>query len=133
MPFSLADLLFDRFFLISSLIQSTMSTQGNNGDYGQGNPPEFGNAMAGGAFGVPSAPAQDPPMIHYRGNTLQQSFYMRDRMKLSREKPMIGCCMSATTGVDIARIVGQAGYDYVWIDWEHTPFSEHHLLFSTFV
>ncbi|OCF58235.1 hypothetical protein L486_04265 [Kwoniella mangroviensis CBS 10435] len=74
-------------------------------------------------FGVPAAPAQDPPMLNYRGHALHHTFDLRSRMKISREKPMIGTFFAAFPHPALARMVGQAGYDYVLLDWEHTPFS----------
>ncbi|OCF78245.1 hypothetical protein I204_00182 [Kwoniella mangroviensis CBS 8886] len=74
-------------------------------------------------FGVPAAPAQDPPMLNYRGHALHHTFDLRSRMKISREKPMIGTFFAAFPHPALARMVGQAGYDYVLLDWEHTPFT----------
>lgn len=76
------------------------------------------------AMEIPAPPAQDPPMQQYRGAALNQPFDMRARMKASREKPMLGFWYGAFPDVSVARMVGQAGYDFVMIDWEHTPYSE---------
>ncbi|KAK6907014.1 hypothetical protein I203_101003 [Kwoniella mangroviensis CBS 8507] len=88
-----------------------------------GSPPPFGDASFATMFGVPAAPAQDPPMLNYRGHALHHTFDLRSRMKISREKPMIGTFFAAFPHPALARMVGQAGYDYVLLDWEHTPFS----------
>ena len=91
--------------------------------HGAGNPPEFGDPMTAKGMGIKPAVPQDPPMINYRGNTLHQSFKMRERMKLSREKPMMGMWYGAFPHMGIARTVGQAGFDFILMDWEHTPYS----------
>ncbi|WVF66761.1 hypothetical protein IAT40_001503 [Kwoniella sp. CBS 6097] len=88
-----------------------------------GNPPPFEDPAFAGAFGIPSAPPQDPPMINYRGHTLQQSFDLRKRMAISHEKPMLGMFLTAFFHVSVARIAGQSGYDFTCIDWEHTPYN----------
>ncbi|WWD08708.1 hypothetical protein V865_006821 [Kwoniella europaea PYCC6329] len=88
-----------------------------------GSPPPFGDASFATMFGIPAAPAQDPPMLNYRGHALHHTFDLRSRMKISREKPMIGTFFAAFPHPALARMVGQAGYDYVLLDWEHTPFS----------
>nr|XP_019004522.1 uncharacterized protein I203_02642 [Kwoniella mangroviensis CBS 8507]OCF67983.1 hypothetical protein I203_02642 [Kwoniella mangroviensis CBS 8507] len=88
-----------------------------------GSPPPFGDASFATMFGVPAAPAQDPPMLNYRGHALHHTFDLRSRMKISREKPMIGTFFAAFPHPALARMVGQAGYDYVLLDWEHTPFT----------
>ena len=83
----------------------------------------FGSAAMAAAMEIPAPPAQDPPMQQYRGAALNQPFDMRARMKASREKPMVGFWYGAFPDVGVARMVGQAGYDFVMIDWEHTPYS----------
>jgi len=91
---------------------------------GVDHPPQFGDPLSAQGFGVLPAPAQDPPMINYRPKTLHQPFDMRARMRLSREKPMLGAYLAAFPHVDTARVMGQAGYDFIFVDWEHTPYSE---------
>ncbi|WWC60047.1 uncharacterized protein I303_102610 [Kwoniella dejecticola CBS 10117] len=88
-----------------------------------GTPPAFGDANFAQFFGVPAAPEQDPSMLNYRGHTLHHTFDLRSRMAISREKPMIGTFFAGFPYPNVARMVGQAGYDYVLLDWEHTPFT----------
>lgn len=97
--------------------QYTMSDQ----NHPYGNPPPMGDARYAGAMGVASAPVQDPSMLNYRGASLQQSFRLRERIKISREKPMNGLWIAAFPHMNMARVCGQAGYDFVILDWEHTP------------
>lgn len=40
------------------------------------------------------------------------------------QKPMLGMWYGAFPSTGIARVLGQAGYDYIFMDWEHTPYSE---------
>ncbi|WVW79832.1 hypothetical protein I302_101802 [Kwoniella bestiolae CBS 10118] len=87
-----------------------------------GSPPSFGDPGFAAMFGVPAAPEQDPPMLNYRGHALHHTFDLRSRMKISRKKPMIGTFYAAFPHPAVARMIGQAGYDYVLLDWEHTPF-----------
>ncbi|WWC69045.1 uncharacterized protein I206_102981 [Kwoniella pini CBS 10737] len=88
-----------------------------------GTPPSFGDANFAQFFGVPAAPEQDPSMLNYRGHTLHHTFDLRSRMAISREKPMIGTFYAAFPHPTVARMIGQAGYDYVLLDWEHTPYT----------
>jgi hypothetical protein len=84
----------------------------------------FADSGFAAAFGIPAPPGQDPPMQRYRGATLNQPFDMRARMKASRENPMLGFWYGAFPDVNVARMIGQAGFDFVMIDWEHTPYSD---------
>ncbi|EIW67162.1 hypothetical protein TREMEDRAFT_64402 [Tremella mesenterica DSM 1558] len=90
--------------------------------------PPLGDAGMATGFGVLPAPPQDPPMINYRGYGLNQPFDLRSRIKLSREKPMIGIFYGAFPHIGLGRAIGQAGYDYVLLDWEHTSFSTETLI-----
>ncbi|WWC87445.1 uncharacterized protein L201_002334 [Kwoniella dendrophila CBS 6074] len=87
-----------------------------------GNPPPLGDANFSAFFGVPPAPEQDPSMLNYRGHALHHTFDLKSRLAISREKPMIGQFFAAFPYPNVARMIGQAGYDYVLLDWEHTPF-----------
>ncbi|WRT65308.1 uncharacterized protein IL334_002251 [Kwoniella shivajii] len=87
-----------------------------------GSPPAFGDANFAAVFGVPSAPEQDPSMLNYRGYALHQAFDLRSRMAISREKPLVGMFYGAFPHPSVARMIGQAGFDYVILDWEHTPY-----------
>ena len=89
---------------------------------GSGNPPPFAEPQFAKAMGIPPAPPQDP--LNYRGNALNQSFNMRERMKLSREKPMMGMWFGAFPYPAIGRAIAQAGFDFILMDWEHTPYSQ---------
>ena len=71
---------------------------------------DFANAGFAAAFKVPPPPVQDPPMREYRGNTLGHPFRFRERMALSREKPMMGMWYGAFPYPGIARVIGQAGF-----------------------
>lgn len=78
------------------------------------------------AWGIAQPPVQDPPMLAYRGASLSQPFDMRARIKCSRldNKPLIGCWLGGFPNAHVARAVAQVGYDFVLLDWEHTPMSE---------
>ena len=69
-------------------------------------------------------------MREFRGNTLHQPFNMRERMKLSREKPMLGIWLGSFAFPTMARFIAQAGWDFVLLDWEHTPMSECWVILS---
>ncbi|ORY32005.1 Pyruvate/Phosphoenolpyruvate kinase-like domain-containing protein [Naematelia encephala] len=88
-----------------------------------GEPLPFGTPAILAAFGIPPPPKQDPPMREFRGNTLAHPFFMKERMKLSREKPMMGIWYGAFPSIPVARAIGQAGFDFVLLDWEHTPYT----------
>lgn len=45
---------------------------------------------------------------------------------------MHGFCICAFPHTTVGRIVGQAGYDYVFLDWEHTPMSEFLLVLACY-
>jgi 2-keto-3-deoxy-L-rhamnonate aldolase RhmA len=63
-------------------------------------------------------------MLGFRGHTLAQSFDMRARMKLCAQgKPMMGMLLGAFATPAMGRFVAQAGFDYIFLDWEHTPIS----------
>ena len=60
---------------------------------------------------IPPPPVQDPPMREFRGNTLGQSFHFRERMKLSRDKPIMGFWYGAFPYPNVARVIAQAGFE----------------------
>lgn len=72
-------------------------------------------------FGIPTVPAQDPPMIHYRNRTLAQPFRLRERLRTG--KPMYGSA-SLLGETESSRIMAQCGFDFIFLDWEHTSTSK---------
>ena len=106
-------------------------TGSNNNSNGNGNssegfnfrnPPPLGNALYGQMFGIAAPPPQDPPMRNYRPNSLSQPFNLVERFKTG--KPSLGYGLLLGSPY-LARIIGAGGYDWVMIDWEHTPMSEY--------
>jgi hypothetical protein len=98
---------------------------GNGNDsegFNFGNPPPLGNAFFGQMVGVAPPPPQDPPMRNYRPNSLSQPFDLVARFKTG--KPSLGYGLLLGSPY-LARIIGAGGYDWVMIDWEHTPMSEY--------
>lgn len=89
-------------------------------EYSYGNPPPLGNALFGQVLGVLPPPPQDPPMVKYRPNSLSQPFNLVERFKTG--KPSLGYGLLLGSPY-LARIIGAGGYDWVMIDWEHTPMS----------
>ena len=89
--------------------------------YNFGNPPPLGNAFFGQLVGVAPAPPQDLPMRNYRPNALCQPFNLVERFKTG--KPSLGYGLLLGSPY-LARIIGAGGYDWVFIDWEHTPMGE---------
>jgi hypothetical protein len=104
-----------------------MTSSNNNGngngseEFNFGNPPPLGNAFFGQMFGIAPPAPQDPPMRNYRPNSLSQPFNLVERFKTG--KPSLGYGLLLGSPY-LARIIGAGGYDWVMIDWEHTPMSE---------
>ena len=90
-------------------------------EYSFGNPPPLGNAGFGQLVGVAPPPPQDPPMRNYRPHSLNQPFNLVERFRTG--KPSLGYGLLLGSPY-LARIIGAGGYDWVMIDWEHTPMSE---------
>ena len=90
-------------------------------EYNFGNPPPLGNAFFGRMLGIAPPAPQDPPMRNYRPNSLSQPFNLVERFKTG--KPSLGYGLLLGSPY-LARIIGAGGYDWVMIDWEHTPMSE---------
>ena len=90
-------------------------------EHNYGNPPPLGNPIFGATVGVAPPPPQDPPMRNYRPNSLSQPFNLVERFKTG--KPCFGYGLLLGSPY-LARIIGAGGYDFVMIDWEHTPMSE---------
>ena len=122
---------------------TTMSNANNtNGahdaqpEYHFGNPPPQGNEFVGNLVGVPPAPVQDPSMRDYRGYSLAQPFNLVERIRCGRPmfgyglllgSPYLARCVGDLVrgrGSCRCRITGAGGYDFIFIDWEHTPMSE---------
>lgn len=103
----------------------TVSNGNENGEQQEqhsfGNPPPLGNAIFGQMLGIPPPPPQDPPMRDYRPHALGQPFNLVERFKTG--KPSLGYGLLLGSPY-LARIIGAGGYDWVMIDWEHTPMSE---------
>lgn len=118
----------EHYCLLKYFMSSSTSTNQNdhraddaaaqNFDYG--NPPPLGNSLFGAMVGVAPPPPQDPPMRNYRPNSLSQPFNLVDRFKTG--KPSLGYGLLLGSPY-LARIIGAGGYDWVMIDWEHTPMS----------
>lgn len=113
------------YFTARQIIMSEAQQQAQQ-VYTYGNPPPLGDHESGKAAGVAPPPPQDPPMRHYRPNSLGQPFNLVERFKSGR--PSLGYGLFLGTP-QLARIVGAAGYDWVMIDWEHTPMSARPLGF----
>jgi len=70
-------------------------------DYSQLPPPPLrGSTVWSGVFGVPPPVEQDPPMYHYRGQSLTQPFDMVARM--ADKRPMLGAVLGLPSP-DLAR------------------------------
>lgn len=62
-------------------------------------------------------------MQAYRAPSLFQPHRARDVLAdahAGRIPPLMGYSMLFSS-VQLARIVAQLGYDWVWVDWEHSP------------
>jgi len=90
-------------------------------EHNYGNPPPLGNPIFGAMVGVAPPPPQDPPMRNYRPNSLSQPFNLVERFKTGMPSLGYGLLLGSPY---LARIIGAGGYDWVMIDWEHTPMSE---------
>ena len=90
-------------------------------EHNYGNPPPLGNPIFGQMLGIAPPPPQDPPMRNYRPNSLSQPFNLVERFKTG--KPSLGYGLLLGSPY-LARIIGAGGYDWVMIDWEHTPMSK---------
>ena len=119
---------FHRFITAYTHIH-TYDMTGSNGtgnaqqqeEFNYGNPPPLGNPFFGQMLGIPPPPPQDPPMRAYRPNSLSQPFNLVERFKTG--KPSLGYGLLLGSPY-LARIIGAGGYDWVMIDWEHTPMSQ---------
>ncbi|ORX41224.1 Pyruvate/Phosphoenolpyruvate kinase-like domain-containing protein [Kockovaella imperatae] len=85
--------------------------------YSFGNPPPLGNPVTGAMIGTDPAAPQFEPIRKYRGDSLLQTFRMRDRLR--NKAPMIGYGLGLANP-EIARMIASAGFDFIFIDWEHT-------------
>jgi hypothetical protein len=89
-----------------------------------GSPPPMGNYAFGAMVGIPApSSVSAEPMRKYRPHHLGQPFDLRARFKKAYETPIrvIGCCFPSN---EVLRISAAAGYDAVFIDWEHSPMGE---------
>ncbi|KAG8843544.1 hypothetical protein FRB96_003907 [Tulasnella sp. 330] len=87
--------------------------------------PPRGSPYMAGAFGIPIPPKGDINMEDYRANSLNQPMRFRDVLKSG--KTIVGTAI-ALASVPAARITATLGFDWVFIDAEHTPMGPETLI-----
>ncbi|KAG9025973.1 hypothetical protein FRB95_009538 [Tulasnella sp. JGI-2019a] len=80
--------------------------------------PPRGSPYLAGAFGIPIPPKGDLNMEDYRANSLNQPPRFRDALKTG--KVIVGTGIGIAS-VPSAKVTASLGYDWCFIDAEHTP------------
>ncbi|KAK4704358.1 4-hydroxy-2-oxoheptanedioate aldolase, partial [Phenoliferia sp. Uapishka_3] len=83
-------------------------------------PPPRGSAYMAGMFGIPQAPLGAIDFQQYRAYSLNQPFRFVDAIKTG--KIMLGTGLSIPS-LPVARIQATLGFDFIFLDAEHTPMS----------
>ncbi|KAG8843547.1 hypothetical protein FRB96_003910 [Tulasnella sp. 330] len=87
--------------------------------------PPRGSPYMAGAFGIPVPPKGDINMEDYRANSLNQPMRFRDVLKSG--KTIVGTGIGVAS-IPAARITAALGFDWVFIDAEHTPMGPETLI-----